>query len=93
MLYFNLSVAGVPLFKADRGAPPVMGLLPIYRSFNNPFVLTLTKRSANLHEQIRIHDYPSGSAPKRDQDPGRGRPRFVAYMFSTSASAKATVAQ
>ena len=32
MLYFNLSVAGVPLFKADRGAPPVMGVLPIYRS-------------------------------------------------------------
>ena len=30
MLYFNLRVAGVPLFKADRGAPPVMGLLPIY---------------------------------------------------------------
>ena len=30
MIYFNLSVAGVPLFKADRGAPPVMGLLPIY---------------------------------------------------------------
>ena len=32
VLYFNLRVAGVPLFKADRGAPPVMGLLPIYRS-------------------------------------------------------------
>ena len=32
MLYFNLRVAGVPLFKADRGTPPVMGLLPIYRS-------------------------------------------------------------
>ena len=32
MLYFNLRVAGVPLFKADRGAPPVMGVLPIYRS-------------------------------------------------------------
>ena len=32
MLYFNLRVAGVPLFKADRGAPPVMGLLRIYRS-------------------------------------------------------------
>ncbi len=32
VLYFNLRVAGVPLFKADRGAPPVMGVLPIYRS-------------------------------------------------------------
>ena len=28
----HLRVAGVPLFKADRGAPPVMGVLPIYRS-------------------------------------------------------------
>ena len=35
-LYFNLSVAGVPLFKADRGAPPVMGVLPIYRSTDLP---------------------------------------------------------
>ena len=25
------ATAGVPLFKADRGVPPIMGLLPIYR--------------------------------------------------------------
>ena len=36
MLYFNLRVAGVPLFKADRGAPPVMGVLPMYRSTDLP---------------------------------------------------------
>ena len=38
VLYFNLRVAGVPLFKADRGAPPVMGVSPIYRSTNDKVV-------------------------------------------------------
>ena len=47
VLYFNLRVAGVPLFKADRGAPPVMGVLPIYRS---------TTLTAHSHFRGAVHD-------------------------------------